>query len=60
MSDRSFIPASRVCEKYEISRTTVWRIVNDPCFPKEAIRRVGRAVRYDVALLDAFLNPQEA
>lgn len=43
-----------ICELYQISRQTLWRMAKNPDFP--APYRIGRAVRWDVAAVDAFLS----
>lgn len=43
-------------QRYQVGRTTLHRMVKRPDFPQDAIIRVGRSVRFDVAKVDAFLS----
>ena len=53
------IPGTRAttaqcCAKYQVSRTTWWRWTKIPGFPQPL--RFGRAVRWDIEVVDAFLT----
>lgn len=51
--------ASRaVCVHFDISRTTLWRLTQLEGFPEPL--KLGRAVRYRLDEVEAFLRDQEA
>lgn len=51
--------ASRaVCMHFDISRTTLWRLAQLEGFPEPL--KLGRAVRYRLDEVEAFLRDQEA
>lgn len=50
--------AQDFCNRYQIGRTTFWRMTKLDGFP--AAIRFGRAVRWDLAEVEAFLKNREA
>lgn len=54
----AFGTAAQFCALFQISRTTFWRLSNQPGFPAPA--RFGRAVRYNTAAVEAFLTKRGA
>lgn len=44
----------QLCEHYQISRTTFWRMSQRPGFPKPY--RIGRILRWDAEAIRAFLQ----
>ena len=51
-------PVAKLCERYQVSRTTFWRWSKTPGFPSPV--RLGRSVRWNTEFVDAFLTKQEA
>ncbi len=47
-----------ICERYQISRQTFWRMTKKADFP--APIRFGRAIRWDLAAVEAYLMNQGA
>lgn len=50
--------AQEFCNLFQIGRTTFWRLTKMDGFP--APIRIGRAVRWDLAEVEAFLKKQGA
>lgn len=48
----------QLCEHYQISRTTFWRLSQKPGFPQPY--RIGRILRWDADAIRAFLIQQQA
>ncbi|MBN0430635.1 helix-turn-helix domain-containing protein [Pseudomonas aeruginosa] len=48
------LSADELCERYQISRTTLWRWTKLPGFP--AASGIGRMLRWNPQLVDAFLS----
>lgn len=51
-------PAHFFCDRYQIGRTTWWRMTKQDGFP--AAIRFGRAVRWDLSEVEAYLQKQGA
>ena len=51
---RTRVTSAQCCARYQVSRTTWWRWTKIPGFPQPL--RFGRAVRWDVEAVDAFLT----
>ena len=51
-------PVAKLCERYQVSRTTFWRWSKAPGFPSPV--RFGRSVRWNPEFVDAFLTRREA
>ena len=47
-----------LCEAFSVSRTTLWRWIDEPGFPKPIKR--GNTVLFDVAAVEAWLAGGEA
>lgn len=52
-----YLPAAKLCERYQVSRTTWWRWSQSPGFP--APLSFGRSKRWNPAETDAYLTSQE-
>lgn len=50
----TYQPVAKLCERYQVSRTTFWRWSKTPGFPNAI--RFGRAVRWDADAIDTFLT----
>lgn len=50
--------SEQLCNRYQISRTTLWRWSKTAGFP--AAVRFGRSVRWPTEAVEAFLTQQEA
>lgn len=52
--DPQYQSASKLCDRYQVSRATFWRWSKAPGFPSAI--RFGRAVRWNAEATDAFLS----
>lgn len=53
----SYLAPRAICDHFAFSRTTLWRLAQEEGFP--AALKVGRAVRYRLDEIEAFLRGQE-
>ena len=53
----AFGTTTQLCNRLQISRTTLWRWLQMTGFPRPV--RFGRSVRWPVEAIEAFLNQQE-